>query len=61
MSVEYQWLHERARPSLGPVVQGNPLMPRMKVFKGAGAVSLGEPVGDEKGEIEVAIAEGRRQ
>jgi hypothetical protein len=57
VAVEDERLNEGARPSLGPVVNVDALMPGVEIFEGSGTVGFGKPVGDEEGDIEVAMLE----
>ena len=57
MAIQDQGLNKRVRPSIGPVVERNALVPGAEVFEGSGGVRLGYPVGDEEGEIEVSVVE----
>ena len=55
MFAEEQGPHEGVRPSVGPVMDGDELLPMMEVFKRPGGVGLSEPVGYEQGKIEAAV------
>src|ERR1700727_1204334 len=49
--------NEGVRPSSGPIMEGDELLPVMQVFERCGCIGFGEPVGDKKGEVVVAIAQ----
>jgi len=57
VAVEDEGLYERARPSIGPVVNVDALIPWVQVFERACGVGFGQPVGDEECEIEMAVLE----
>ena len=54
---EEQGLDERARPSRGPVVDRDELVPVMQIFERMAGVGFGEPVGNEEGKVEMAVVE----
>jgi len=59
MIAEEERLHERARPTAGPVADGNVLLPGMQVLKRTSGVGFSEPIGHEQGEIKAAVAKSR--
>jgi len=50
-------LDERARPSVGPGLKWDELVPVMQVFQCAGSMGLREPVGDKQRQVKVALVE----
>ncbi len=50
-------LHERSRPAIRPVVNGDVLLPWIQVFKRAVGDSLGQPVRHKQCKIEPAVAQ----